>query len=147
MLDLNALLEEWNKDAPFDETEVMDSIRQVPKLHSKWWNYLAKSKVTAASLVRKYRNMRQVKYRYYNGEFTQEELIHYGWNQYQGPKPLKSQMDEFLENDTDLAEIKDKQEYNAAVIYFLEGVIRSINSRGYDLKTLLEAKKFYNGMN
>jgi len=56
-------------------------------------------------------------------------------------------MDEFLKGDTDLSLLEDKVAYMEVIIQALEQIIRSINSRGYDLRTLLDAKKFYNGLN
>lgn len=146
MFDLESLSAEWTKDAVMDELDLVGSIRDVPKLHAKWITTTTKAKIRLLGLQRKYNNLRQLKYRYYRGECTREELEANGWAQWQGVKPMKSGMDEFLSGDKELTELKEKQQYMESIIYFCEGVVRSINSRGYDLKTMLAAKQFYNGM-
>jgi hypothetical protein len=87
-----------------------------------------------------------MKYKFYRGELTRVELEDLGWDQFQGNKPLKNEMDEFLQCDQQLLELQDKHEYYKTVIYTLEQIIRSINSRTWDVKTTLEWTKFTNGM-
>jgi hypothetical protein len=77
---------------------------------------------------------------------TKQELEDEGWNQWQGVKPLKNEMDEFLQTDKDLIELQDKVEYFKTVLYQLEQIIRSLNSRTWDIKNAVEWTKFTNGM-
>ena len=63
-------------------------------------------------------------------ELTQKELNDLGWEQWQGAKPLKNEMDEQLEGDFDLIKKRDKVAYWETIVSFLEYVMRSINSRG-----------------
>ena len=79
-------------------------------------------------------------------EKTQAELEDEGWDQWQGNKPLKNEMDEFLTVDADLVILQDKVEYFKTVLYQLEQIIRSINRRGWDIKNAIEWQKFTNGM-
>ena len=53
---------------------------------------------------------------------------------------------EFLTVDADLVILQDKVEYFKTVLYQLEQIIRSINSRGWDIKNAIEWQKFTNGM-
>ena len=77
---------------------------------------------------------------------TKAELEEEGWDQWQGNKPLKNEMDEFLQCDADLIALQDKVEYFKTVIAHLEQVLRSLNSRTWDIKTAVEWAKFTNGM-
>jgi predicted nucleic acid-binding Zn-ribbon protein len=77
---------------------------------------------------------------------SNEELSILEWEQFQGNKPLKNEMDEFLQCDKDLIELQDKVEYFKTVIFTLEQILRSINSRTWDIKTAVEWHKFTNGM-
>ena len=69
-----------------------------------------------------------------------------GWIQWQGAKPLKNEIDEFLQGDVDLIALTDKIEYFKTVLYHLEQIIRSINSRTWDIKSSIEWYKFTNGL-
>jgi hypothetical protein len=77
---------------------------------------------------------------------TQLELADEGWDQWQGNKPLKNEMDEFLQVDADLIIQQDKIEYLKTVMYQLEQIIRSLNSRTWDIKNSIEWTKFTNGL-
>lgn len=143
---LTQIQEEWTKDSRIDETNLGRESTRVPTLHAKYLNVLSKSKLQLRKAESDYYNTRRLKYRYYRGEMSREELQVLEWEQFQGNKPLKNEMDEFLQCDKDLIELLDKMEYFKTVIYTLEQILRSINSRTWDLKTAVEWHKFTNGM-
>ncbi len=143
---LTELQQQWVEDSKIDETELGREAIRVPLLHSKYLTYLSKVKLQQRKAESDYFNTRRLKYRYYRGEMSRAELDELGWEQFQGNKPLKNEMDEFLQCDKDLIELQDTVEYYRTVIYTLEQIIRSINSRGWDIKTAVEWTKFTNGM-
>ncbi len=143
---LSEIQEMWEKDSKIDEINLGRESVRVPTLHAKYLTYLSKVKLQSRKAESDYYNTRRLKYRYYRGEMTQTELNEYEWEQYQGNKPLKNEMDEFLKCDKDLIELEDKVEYYRTVIYTLEQILRSINSRTWDIKTAVEYLKFTNGM-
>ena len=55
-------------------------------------------------------------------------------------------MQEYLEADDDIIQQTDKVEYIRTVTDFLERVLRSISSRGWDIKNSIEWTKFTNGL-
>jgi hypothetical protein len=89
--------------------------------------------------------MRRKKFRYYRGEMTRSELEDEGWSQWQGTKPLKNEMDEFLAHDEQLISLQDKIEYFKTVVYQLENILKSLNSRTWDIKNHIEWLKWTNG--
>lgn len=145
--DIEAINAAWADDCNINELDLVGSIRNVPKLHAKWIGTLSLAKLRLRVHQSKYNNLRQLKFKYYRGEMTKDELDKLGWPQWQGLKPLRSDMAEFLQGDPDLTKFEDKIAYMEVVVSTVEAIVRSINSRGYDLKTMLEAKKFYNGSN
>jgi len=143
---LTELQEEWVKDSSIDKTNLGRESIRVPTLHAKYLTYLSKVKLQLRKAESDYYNTRRLKYRYYRGEMSREELATLEWEQFQGNKPLKNEMDEFLQCDSDLIELQDKVEYFKTVIYTVEQILRSINSRTWDIKTAVEWTKFTNGM-
>ena len=143
---LSEIQDMWEQDSRIDETNLGRESTRVPTLHAKYLVYLSKVKLQLRKSESDYYNTRRLKYRYYRGEMTQLELEDNGWEQWQGNKPLKNEMDEFLQCDKDLIEYQDKVEYYRTVIYTLEQILRSINSRTWDIKTAVEWTKFTNGM-
>jgi hypothetical protein len=143
---LTELQDEWSKDCKINELNLGQESIKTPNLHSKYLNFLSSTRLNLRKAESDYLNCRRKKYRYYRGEMTREELEEENWTQWQGNKPLKNEMDEFLTVDADLVQYQDKVEYFKTVLYQLEQIVRSINSRGWDIKNAIEWQKFTNGM-
>ncbi len=142
---LSELQELWEKDCKIDETILGLESVNVPKLHARYLNLLTSAKLNLRKAESEYANLRRKKFRYYRGEMTREELEDENWTQWQGAKPLKNEMDEYLSCDSDMIATLDKIEYLKVVVYQLEQIIRSINSRTWDIKNAIEILKFQNG--
>jgi hypothetical protein len=136
----------WADDCKINETNLGQESARTPILHSKYLNFLSSTRLNLRKAESDYLNLRRRKYKYYRGEMTQAELASEEWVQWQGNKPLKNEMDEFLQVDNDLIILEDKVEYFKIVQYQLEQIIRSLNSRTWDIKNCLEWTKFTNGM-
>ena len=143
---LSDLQDSWKDDCKIDEMNLGRESARTPTLHAKYLNYLTSSKLNLRKAESDYFNTRRLKYRYYRGELTSAELAEYEWDQWQGNKPLKNEMDEFLSCDKDLITLEDKVEYFKTVLYQLEQIIRSLNSRTWDIKNCIEWNKFTSGM-
>jgi hypothetical protein len=143
---LSDLQSMWADDCKINETNLGQESARTPILHSKYLNFLSSTRLNLRKAESDYLNLRRRKYKYYRGEMTQAELASEEWVQWQGNKPLKNEMDEFLQVDNDLIILEDKVEYFKIVQYQLEQIIRSLNSRTWDIKNCLEWTKFTNGM-
>ena len=143
---LSDLQEMWADDCKINETNLGHESARTPLLHSKYLNFLSSTRLNLRKAESEYLILRRKKYKYYRGEMTQLELSDEGWTQWQGNKPLKNEMDEFLQVDADLILLQDKVEYFKTVMYQLEQIIRSLNSRTWDIKNSIVWSKFTNGM-
>lgn len=143
---ISELQEMWSEDCKIDSTNLGQEAVRVPTLHAKYINLLSSTRLNLRKAESDYNNCRRKKYRYYRGEMTKDELEEEGWSQWQGAKPLKNEIDEFLQGDADLNKLTDKIEYFKTVLYQLEQIIRSINSRTWDIKSSIEWQKFTNGL-
>ena len=143
---LTELQEEWKKDSVIDETNLGRAAAKTPQLHAKYLNLLTSAKLQQRKAESDYLKLRRVKYRYFRGELNRDELQALGWNQYQGVKPIKNEMDEFLQTDEDLITAQDKLEYLRTVLLQLESILKSLHSRTWDIKNSIEWTKFTNGM-
>jgi len=143
---LTDLQEMWTEDCKINELNLGQESVKTPNLHAKYLNLLTSTKLNLRKAESDYLNCRRKKYKYYRGEMTREELEEEGWEQWQGNKPLKNEMDEFLQVDIDLVKYGDKIEYFKTILYQLEQILRSLNSRTWDIKNAIEWSKFTNGM-
>ena len=91
--------------------------------------------------------MQKAKMKYYKGEMTREDLVKYGWDQYQGNNVLKTEMHDVLKLDDDMIEIDDEVHDIAVTVQTLESIMKEINSRNYSLKTMVDWTKMMNGLN
>lgn len=145
MAKLSELQDLWTKDSKIDEINLGHEAARTPILHAKYLNLLTSSKLNLRKAESDYMKMRRKKFRYYRGEMSALELQDEGWEQWQGTKPLKNEMDEFLSFDDQLLDLQDKIEYFKTVVFQLEQIIRSLNSRTWDVKNAIEWTKWTSG--
>jgi hypothetical protein len=145
-MNIEQLQEEWDKDCEIDDNYLGENSTATPKLHAKYVKLLVQVKLKHTKLQSDYLLLRKNKFRLYRGELSRDELTDLGWDQWQGVKPLKNEMDEFLSGDSELVTIKMKIDYLETMIYFLESVLQQIKARDWQIKTAVEWKKFLAGM-
>jgi hypothetical protein len=143
---LSEIQDMWAKDAKVNELDLGKSSIQIAELHAKYLNILSNTKLQLRKCEGDYLRLRRTKFKYYRGEMTREELEEYGWNQFQGLKPLKNEVEDIVNCDEDIIRCVDKVEYMKAMLYQLEQIIRSLNGRGWEIKNAIEWTKFTNGL-
>ena len=136
----------WEQDCKVDQTNLGRAAARVPELHAKYLNMLSSVRLQYRKAEADYLRLRKLKSRYYRGELTKEELSELGWEQYLNNRPLKNEMDEVMTTDDDIIQSMDKLEYIKTVLFQLEQILKSINSRTWDVKNSIEWHKFTNGM-
>ena len=142
---LNEIQTMWAEDCKVDQTNLGRSAARVPELHAKYLNMLSSVRLQFRKAEADYLRLRKLKYRYYRGEMSKEELSELGWEQYLNNRPLKNEMDEVMTTDDDIIQSMDKLEYIKTVLFQLEQILKSINSRTWDVKSAIEWYKFTNG--
>ncbi len=145
-MNLEQLMSTWEIDCKIDDNHLGEASTDTPNLHSKYVNHLVSYKLKLAKIKGEYNLLRKNKFRYYRGELSRQELEDLGWVQWQGVKPLKNEMDEFLQGDTDLVQMEQKVEYLNTIVYFLESVLSQIRSRDFQIKNGIQWKQFLVGM-
>ena len=145
-MNLEQLQEQWDIDCQIDDNYLGENSTATPKLHAKYVKLLVNIKLKHTKLQADYLLLRKNKFRLYRGELSRDELTQLNWDQWQGVKPLKNEMDEFLSGDTELVNIKMKIDYLETMIYFLESVLQQIKARDWQIKTAVQWKMFLAGM-
>ena len=145
-MNIEQLQEEWEKDCEIDDNYLGENSTATPKLHAKYVKLLVSVKLKHTKLQSDYNLLRKNKFRYFRGEMSRDELKDNNWDQWQGVKPLKNEMDEFLTGDADLNQLEVKIKYLETMIYLLESILGQIKARDWQIKTAVEWKKFLAGM-
>ena len=145
-MNIEQLQEMWEADAEIDDNFLGEQAIATPKLHAKYVKLLVQVKLKHAKHQSDYNLARKNKFRYFRGEMSRDELKERDWEQWQGIKPLKNEMDEFLTGDADLNQLEVKIKYLETMIYLLESILGQIKARDWQIKTAVEWKKFLAGM-
>jgi hypothetical protein len=144
-MNIEQLHDEWEKDCAINEDHLDRESVKTPQLHAKYLRILVSHKMKLAALEVEYKTLRQKKFRYFRGEMTRPELEDLKWDQWQGIKPLKNEMDEFLQGDSDLNRIVVKCEYIKNMIEALEAILGQIKSRDWQIRNAIQWKQFISG--
>ena len=142
---LQEIQDMWVEDAKVDQTNLGRSAARVPELHAKYLNMLTSVRLQYRKAEADYLRLRKLKFRYYRGELSKEELLELGWEQYLNNRPLKNEMEDVMSTDEDIIKNMDKMEYIKTLLFQLEQILKSINSRTWDVKSAIEWAKFTNG--
>lgn len=144
-MNIEQLHDLWDVDCALDDNHLDRESVRTPNLHAKYLRHLIQHKMKLAALAVDYDTLRQKKFRYYRGEMGKVELEELGWSQWQGIKPLKNEMMEFLEGDVDLNRVSIKREYINCMVQAIEAILGQIKARDWQIRNAIEFKKFISG--
>lgn len=142
---LDEIQNEWLKDSDIDRADLGEESLKISQLHSKYFKIFSHERLLLKKLEKEYKELFKVKFEYYNGTISQEELRERGWEP-NALKILKSDCHIYLDSDKDLSEFDLKIDYQKEKIDFVENIIKSLNSRGFQIKAAIDWIKFQNGI-
>lgn len=137
--------EMWKADSKINELDLGKEALKISELHSKYLNMLTTLKMQSRRAYGKMMQYRRTKSRWYLGELSKDELAALGWTPYLYAKPIKAELDKILEADPEVLAEGDKVEYYNTMVYQLEQILRSLNSRTWDVKNALQFFMWQNG--
>jgi len=142
-MNLENLQEMWKTDSKLDDDLHDNDSIAIPQLHMKYMEFH-----NTYSLMKRER------------ELEMKRLVRDKWLYYKGKAPAavykempfdykltaKDEISMFIEADEEVQKIQYKIDYIEQVLFFLDGVLRMINSRTYHIKNAIEWKRFQSGM-
>lgn len=140
---LEHVLKNWEADTDIDQTEPGKELLKIPKLHNKYLAILTKHKIASKKAQFDYLRMRKIKWEYYTGKLSQEELGEYGWEPF--PFTLKSDINTYLESDKDLIRLLEKKVYHDESVSVIEAILNELKQRTWQLRDFISWEKFING--
>ena len=145
VMQLDSLFELWKVDSEIDRSEIGEASTTIPKLHYKYYKLYSQERLTLRKLEAEYKVLFKDKWEYYQGNMSEEDLKEREWEPFP-LKVLKTDIDKYIDSDTDIVKHNYKIEYQKEKIDFLESVIRSINNRGFQIKNAIDWEKFKVGI-
>jgi hypothetical protein len=138
---IEEIYEMWSKDAEIDMVNVSNESANIPKLHNKYFKIYMDEGLKLKKYRADYKKLKLLKEQYYKGELDIEELKEYGWE----PQPLKilrQDIPSYVEADDDIINLSLKIGMQEEKVNYLESIIKMINNRGFQLKTIVDFERF-----
>ena len=142
---LDQIVAEWENDAAIDKADISGEILKTPTLFAKYLQILSSWKQKRTAVQIKLNETKQDMTRYYNGQWSLEECKARNMQQYQGVKPLKSELENMLNANPAVTKIVSQLEMIDNIIYVLEQILNSIKSRDFALGTYTKYQMFLAG--
>jgi hypothetical protein len=143
MENIEQILNHWEKDSVIDQTEPGKELIRIPILHNKYLTMLIKHKMASKKANLDFIKMRKIKWEYYTGKLSKNQLDEYGWEPFKFT--LKSDINLYLEADLDLIKLTEKKVYHEEVVIMIESIMKELNSRTYQLKDFIAWERFIGG--
>lgn len=136
--------EQWGRDGTIDMTNISRESANIPFLHNRYFTKYTNEYLKLKKFRADYKKLNRLKEEYYRGMLDPEELKSLGWK----PCALKvrpAEVPKYVETDDDIINLSLKIGYQESIVEFLESIIKQINNRGFQLKTIVDYEKFKNG--
>jgi len=142
-MNLEQLQDKWKEDSVIDPEKYGEESVRIPQLHMRYMEFY-----NTFSLMKKDR------------ESEMRSLVKEKWLYYKGREPAKiykdapfdlklttrEEINMFIDADDDVRKLQLKIDYIEQVIFFLDGVLRQINGRNFQIKNAIEWQRFQTGM-
>ena len=135
---LDTLMKEWSQDTIINVKEIQKELLKISHLHGKYLNIMSYHRVMLRKMETDYKVMRGLREDYYWGRLSKEELDEYGWEQYQIDLKSNPAVTRKLDTDGELNELLLKRIAHGEIVDYCESVLKSLNSRTWDLGNVLK---------
>jgi hypothetical protein len=131
-VNIENLMKEWTEDTRIDSSSMEKELLKISSLHGKYLNIMSHHRHMIRKLEADYKIKKGLKEDYYSGRLSHDELVEYGWEPMQfvlsDPKVSRK-----LDTDKELITLILKRVTHEEIVEYCESVLKSLNSRTYDL--------------
>jgi hypothetical protein len=131
----------WEEDSKIDPDNLHQESLKIPSLHSKYYKIYNNIILLKKMEENKYKILKKEKWLYYSGKAEPEV---YKTNPFDH-KVLKPDLDKYMDADSDLIKVISKIEYYQIMISYLDGILKTILNRTYQIKNAIEYMRFTAG--
>ncbi len=133
------------KDMVIDDSELDLESLKIPQLHNKYLNLFHDERILLRKLEADRRELIRVKWEFYTGKMSQEELDDRGWEPFQ-LKVLKQDLDMYIQSDSDVTKVDDRITLHKEKVDYLASIVKSVSGRGWEIKNAIEWRRFTSGI-
>ena len=140
---LNELQEEAKSDLAITRLENLDQESyKNQNIKPKWFEYRSRFELLKTQASIKHTKLYREKWEYYGGKADAKVYAAKPFDL----KVLKTDLGMYINSDDDIIELQAKISYYEVVVKYIDGVIKSIDNRGWDIRNAQDWKKFEAGM-
>jgi hypothetical protein len=132
----------WQQDSNIDDAEIDIASLQIPQLHAKYMKLFSDFYFKRKQIEIKIKTLRREKFEYYTGKADPQIYAEKPFDL----KILKSEVNMYIESDEDINNLQLKIESFDVIINYLESVLKMISNRTYQIKNVIEWRKFSHGI-
>lgn len=144
-MNLDELKQMVSEDIKIDQTELDRESANTPQLHNKYLTFFMDERLKLQKLEREASALRRYKWLYYTGRMSKEELEQFGWEPFE-LNVLKTEADDLIESDSDWLKLQEKLSFQKEKVNYLEGVVKIINNRQWQIRAMIDWIKFTQGV-
>ena len=145
---IEEILAEWKKDSPLNQAKLDEESINTAMLHAKYLEIYSAVKIKHARMKSKLKALELDKRRYLKGLMTREEMDDMGWDYdpWKGlARPMKSEMDDYIKVDPEMAEYGLKMKECEIMIEALHDIMQHIQWRHSHVKNAIDFMRFQAG--
>ena len=137
----------WKNDCTISNSQLDESSRHTPILHSKYLELWSTAKLELKRAEFEQKKLLKEKWLYYNGKMDQKTIEEKKWepDPFDGLKILKGEMDYYYDSDPEIQKSEALIQYWKTVIETLKEIIENIKWRHQTISNIIKWKQFESG--
>lgn len=143
-MNIDEITEIWKEDSNIDRTELGDEALKIPSLHQKYYKIYINEKLILRKQEASLKQLKLDKYEFFS-QGPNEETQAKGWKLPAKGLILKTDIPMYIDADADIINMTLKIGYQQEKVDFLESIIKSLNNRGYNIKSAIDWIRFTSG--
>jgi len=144
MMNIDEILELWQKDVIIDKTELGNEALNIPKLHHKYYQIFVKERLTLRKFEADFKQLKLDKYEFLT-QGPNEETKDKGWRLPAKGMILKGDIPLYIDADDDIVNLSLKIGLQQEKIELLDSIIKSIMNRNFVIKNAIDWNRFTMG--
>jgi hypothetical protein len=141
---LNEILQEWQKDSHLDDINLDNAALSIAMLHHKYFNILSRERLLLRKKENDFKTLKLEKYEFLTDGPTQEQ-IDKGWKLPAKGKILRSDVNMYIDGDSDIIRANLDFAYQQEKIDLLESIIKTIGNLGFHVKSAIDFRRMQSG--
>ena len=134
----------WAADAVIDETNLGNEAKKIPQLHSKYYNLYYREALKVKKLKYDLKTLELDKREWFDGSMAEEDLREKGWKPFR-LKVIRNDLDKYIQADKEVIKLSLTIDFHTANANYLEDIIKTIHSRNFIVKNMIDILKFQSG--